>query len=364
MTVLEIYSMKMIILLMLITLVSVVSEETVQAQWLVINSIPAAAEVSVDDRMTGTTPLRLEGSPGQIIRVSVSAGTLEPFSFDHVFSENRTVFVDLENKIEIDEARYWNTQTVSVAPVIIVPTETPTPQRKTLLNASLKDITNPPDLPSTLQNESGDVILDLTINTAGSVVSSDFLTECSNDDLKQYLKEWVTTWSFEPATLAGDPVEGKTKIKIVYTLETGEFALPTYDLTVNAGRNIPVREEVPVDTPPLVESAESQYYTDDQVDQKARVFSQPLLGDIPVEIINLDMSGVAEFTIFINTEGDVEKVDIVTGTGNQNLDEYVIKMIGRSFWEPAKIAGKPVGYRRNLTLDYNTKAVRFNYPDL
>jgi TonB family protein len=367
MNMLEIESMKMTIWLIITTLVAGVFTETVQAQWLVINSIPAAAEVSVDNRMTGYTPLRLEGAEGQIIRVSISIGTLDTFSFEHVFSENRTICIDLENKTEIDEDHYWRKKTVSVAPEIAAPTETPAPQRKTLLGASLKNITDPPDIPSTLHNESGDVILDLAINTAGTVVSSTFLTESSNDELKRYLTEWVATWSFEPATLSGDPIDGNTKIKIEYALETGEFALPTYDLTVIAGRETAVPADIPVEEIPPVEPAETvenQYYNDEQVDRKATVYSPPPLGDIPVDIINLELSGVAEFTVYINTEGNVEKVDIVSGTGNQSLDEYIIKMIRKSYWEPAANAGKPVGYMRNLTLEYNTKAVRFNYPDL
>jgi TonB family protein len=106
------------------------------------------------------------------------------------------------------------------------------------------------------------------------------------------------------------------------------------------------------------------FYSDKDVDQQATVLKQPPIGSIPVDIIQLDMQGSAMFSVFIDSEGQVVKAETVESTGDDSLDRYVIQMIKGSFWAPARKDGIPVGYTRNLTLEYNTAAVRFRFTDI
>ncbi|MBN1297097.1 energy transducer TonB, partial [bacterium] len=128
----------------------------------------------------------------------------------------------------------------------------------------------------------------------------------------------------------------------------------------------PVRDS-PVDQPPAGEdgtTGETEYYTIQEVDAPARIFTPPSPGNIPLEIINLNLQGEAVFAVFIMPTGEVGRVDVITGTGNTKLDDYVIPMIRKSFWEPAQKDGKAVGFTRNLTLDFFTTACKFDFTDL
>ncbi len=109
---------------------------------------------------------------------------------------------------------------------------------------------------------------------------------------------------------------------------------------------------------------QTEYYTDQEVNQNAIVLTQPPIGSIPVEIIQLNMQGSAVFRIFINAEGLVDNAEPVEGTGNEVLDRYIIQMIKGSFWEPAIKNGVPVRFTRTLDLEYNTSAIRFRFIDI
>lgn len=353
--------MKKILFLTLSLIIALISACKLHAEWLVINSIPTGAEVTVNDVVVGISPLRLEGMSDQIIRITISSDLYGAFHIDHNFSANQSIFIDLEHQQEISEKQYWEERTISVVPETTTAVSSPA---VVLISAVLKEIAQPMEIPSALRTESGDIIYNLSINNKGTITAIELISECSNEELKRYFEKWISTWIFDPAVLAGEPTESKTKIKISYAMETGEFVLPTYDLTLHTDVQAVEEDDVPEEIKSHAQSADIHYYSGNQVDRKAVVFKPPTPGDIPVDIINLKLSGIAEFMIFIDSEGNVDKVDVITGTENKGLDAYVIEMIKKSFWEPAIIDDKPVGYERQLTLDYNTAAIRFTFPDL
>ncbi|MGB3977240.1 MAG: energy transducer TonB [bacterium] len=352
--------MKMTILLAISIIMTLMSAGSLHAEWLVINTLPSGAKVTVNDSMQGFSPIRIEGQSGQTIRLAISFSAVGAFYFDHKFTENQTIFIDLEHQQEISEKEFWEKNTLSVVPKKVEPTAT----AKVLISAVLKEIAPPLAVPANLRHESGDVIYNLSIDAKGKVIGADLITECSNDELKNYFELWISKWIFDPAVLDGEPKESQTKIKISYTMEKGEFILPSYDLTLQAVVETAVKDEVPEDAKFPTQPVDIQYYSEKQVDRKAVVFKPPMPGDMPIEIINLNMSGIAEYMIFIDQEGNIDKVDIITGTGNQSLDTFIIQMIKKSYWEPAIIDEKPVGYERSLTVDYNTAAIRFTFPNL
>jgi len=362
---------------------------TVSAEWVIVNSIPADAAISVNSKAAGHTPLRIEGKVGEIINISVSTDLYETFSINYEFTQNKSIFIDLAENQEIDEDTYWQRKTAEVLPV---EEEMPAPEEQEpsaeadepLAEADegmIRLVQLPPKSPAVLLNvpeldrlpsvfdadvSKGDIILDLRIRNNGTVKTVGFMTEIENKELSSYLEAWVEKWQFEPATDAGNPVAGDLKVKIEYDLESGVFSLPTYELVVTAEKQIASIEIEP--TPTMIEKSipmdEAIYYSSSEVSRVATVFSPPSLGNIPVEIINLNLKGTAEYGIFIKPEGEVARVEVIQGTASDKLDEYIIGMIEKSFWESAKKDGVSVGFTRKITVEYNTSAIKFTFTDL
>ncbi|MBN1879312.1 energy transducer TonB [bacterium] len=386
----------------------------VHADWLTINSIPADAVVIVNDRETGYTPLRLDGQTGDTIVLTVQAELLKTVRLEHVFNGNKTIYLDLHEGVEIDEDTYWQKKTAEVQVTEKTEEKTETESMEALdetfvsegeavtdaeqtmdvsqepiaesdnrqdegikiaplqgrTAAVLISIPDPADLTDPLDTDdsAGELILDVTIKNNGSVSEVGFVTEPPSGALKDYLVNWLKKWAFQAATDAGNPIESSLKIKVVYDLSSGEFSFPTYDKVSHAGKPGMAVTEVapePTETPvPDVVKDETVYFTESQVDEKALVFSPPNMGNIPLEIINLNMKGTAKFKVFIKPDGSVARVSVVDSTGSQKLDEYIVPMILKSFWEPAKKNGNPVSYQRDLSLEYYTTACKFQFFDL
>ncbi len=197
-----------------------------------------------------------------------------------------------------------------------------------------------------------------------------FMTDVPNEAFKEFLTGWAMKWTFKPASEAGNPVESDLKVKIdIRSSESENSGFPTYDLVRKLQRpdEIVVQEELPEPTATAVPEPvadQTVFYTESQVDQMAQVFSSPPVGNIPLEIINLNLKGTAKFSVFIQSDGSVARVEVVESTGSQKLDDYIIPMIMKSYWEAAKKAGDPVGFTRTISLDFFTTACKFQFPDL
>lgn len=404
------------------------------ADWLTVNSIPAAAVVKVDGKEAGSTPLRLQGKSGESIILEVGGDTLKTIRMEHLFAGNRIVYLDLVEGIEIDEDTFWQKQTAEIpnsakpeppketAPPEPAPAETetvstgpdesapqeqpettevapeesaPEPSMDDSIAGSAQEVQNeglrqaplagpttamidqipePDNLPAITDTvaSTGDVILDLGIRNNGIVKDVVFVTEIQDAGLKDYMTAWAMKWTFQPAKESGNPIESRMKIKLEYDLTAGEFRFPSYEMVrrvkQDAQEIVDGTAESPQQQIEIVEPAEpvsdETYYSAAEVDEKAMVFSPPNMGNIPLEIINLNLKGNARFAIFIRPDGSVSRVTITQSTGSPKLDDYIIPMIMKSFWEPAKKSGNPVGFTRELSLEFYTTACKFQFSDL
>ncbi|MBN1296565.1 PEGA domain-containing protein, partial [bacterium] len=223
----------------------------VDARWLIINTLPENASVLVDAVSAGLTPVRLEGNDGERMVVTVSLEPFADFVFEYVFEANRVMFIDLEQRVEVDEDTYWqrktNANTLQIAhepakEPVMEPTHEPAEEPVEepagaqggvnpdvrLVKPVLQEVTDPDPLPADLigKQDKGISIFAVQIRRDGSVIDMKPMTEMPDDAIRLYLQRWVKTWKFNPATANGVSVEGVAQAKILFDLEKGSFAVP------------------------------------------------------------------------------------------------------------------------------------------
>ncbi len=390
--------------LIICLLLCFLTSSMVQARWLIINTLPAEAEVRVSDQDAGTTPVRLEGDTDERATITIRSEGLNDYIFEYVFSDNRVMFIDLEQGVELDEVTYWEKKTqgniLQIADIVPPPApdgdtdsgmvemetvadsgtavdggEETVPVAEIATGPRLKDVPGLPSWPETLEGatDKGVVVLDLEILRDGTVGEILPQTELKTTNLEPYLREWIQNWMFDAATTGNESLDSRMSVRLVYNLESGSFELPDQELVRTAELPQPQiiaetggdAEETGTAAGPGTSSAgDVIYYTADQVDKTARIFSPPSPGNIPLHVINMNLQGEATFKVYINPAGNVTHVDVLKSTGNDSLDEYVVPMIEKSFWEPAKKEGESVGFVRNVTLDFYTTACKFDFTDL
>ncbi|MCD4652636.1 PEGA domain-containing protein [bacterium] len=172
----------------------------VDARWLVINSIPADAVVKVNDRIVGTTPIRLEDEAEETVTVTLSMETLSDYVFSFDFSENKVVFIDLAEKTELDEDIFWQRKTSDNIKNIktVVPTETPFPtepeiMESPIISAEMKNVPELNSLPDKLDksDDKGLAIFALVIASTGEVDKAEPFTEFPSSAFRKYLEKWL-----------------------------------------------------------------------------------------------------------------------------------------------------------------------------
>lgn len=368
---------------------------TVQGRWLIVNSLPGDARVLVNDADAGNTPVKLEGKEGDTVTITVISAGLEDYSFAYDFSEDKVIFLDLVDRVELDESTYWqkktsdNTRQVkdilpTATPESILPTQTPEPL--ITLPPELRETGEPDELPTDLfeNGYKGLAVFEVNVKANGKIKNVDLMTDVPDKAVRRYLDGWVDKFKFNPATENSEPIKQTIQIKIIYDFAKGQLQLPDYNKLIAI--ELPVNNETlaETDTPdtepgtdtttaptavPVTQTTQTStdtegYFTAKQVDRPAKVFTPPTMGNISVDIINLNLKGSATFNVFIGESGDVDKVETIQSTGNNDLDQYVMKMIKKSFWEPAKKGGNPVKFVRPLKLEFYTLTCRFDFPNI
>jgi TonB family protein len=276
-----------------------------------------------------------------------------------------------------------------------------------------------PELPDQLKNSpvEGMTIFHVFVNHRGVFQAAEPVRASDVFGLDDYLRSWIRTWTFEPSMFNGFPVSGTVDITIQFNLPNNTFDLvdPPYLSTlpfeqlatksdpIVTSESTPVKQETaedsspkethidtpspapeksPDNTPAVSDDNQSLSLTEpapeqpnqkveipdcsdkSQIDSPPEIIQPPRINSVPLQIQNLNLKGTAVFSVSIQTDGTVSHVDVITSSGENQLDEWLIPFLIKTFWEPASRDGQPVACSRQLTVRFYTMGCSFEFPDL